>query len=150
MSRGKRNRTQGHAWENETIRQFADVFNIETLDKKNHDTFQLASSRAVSRTNDALKKDWTWTDRAPAWMRRLAVQCKKFLLPRSEGKKEFKSINVDVKPLFDLAENCTDEEYPILITKVTRKAGKVEREVCRVVTMDYIDFLYLIHELKTK
>lgn len=153
MSRGKRNRQQGHNWENKAIRIFAEVFEIETLNKTNHDTFQLASSRAVSRTNDALKKDWSWTDRAPKWMQNLAVQCKKYLLPKSNGKKDirdFASIRVDVKPLFELIENCSEEEDPILITRVTRDAGKLEREVSLIVSMEYHDFLNLIWKLNDK
>lgn len=144
MSRGGRNKRQGNGWELTSLKMFADTFGLEAFSRKNFASFQIASSRAMSRTRDAQKKDWSWSDLAPEWCKSLAVQCKKSMLPR---RKKYSTIKIDAAPLFELKEFCSEEETPILLTKVTKDAGKKEVEVGKFVTMEYVAFLALLKKM---
>lgn len=106
-------RKQGHNLERYYVKALATLFGL-TPYKPGVKSYNIASTRLMSKGLDDAGVDIWFKDKPYS---KLAIQLKKKL---SRGKD---TISINVDPL----DRIEEFEYPILITKVTKPAGKREK-----------------------
>jgi len=124
---GKKNRKDGRNFEGWLIKRLAAFFNLEHFNNKNFFTSNIGSTGVFSKILDGQKQDIWFKDDV---FKDLAFQCKKTLTHGKDKK------NIDIQPLLDMNQ----DKIRILVTKVTMRPNKNEKEIGKFVTMSYEDF----------
>ena len=124
----KNNRRLGVLVEHEIIRTFAEYFGLISYKAPK---WQIASTRAVSKVRDDEGVDIVFRN---CKLRNLAVQVKRTVV-NSET-----TSRIDIEPLIRIL----DEEEPVLITRLFKKHGKVNRNKGDFATIPFSHYLKLL------
>lgn len=127
----------GHGVEREIINYLAEKFNLQVYNPKQSGRFQIGSSRALSRARDDQGVDVMFSNDVPKILSQWAIQVK-----RSETTAR-SSTPIDLKGLL----NIIDEEHPLLITKVMRKANVRANAVGTFATMELDELVALLQRI---
>lgn len=114
----------------EVIKRLSDLFGLIPFNNRNHAEFNIATTQAVSKTDDGRGIDIYFHHTLPIHLRDLKIQCKSTII------KGINSYSIDIKPLMDIKS----DGIKILWTRVHTKA-KVRKHLVTVVTMEEKDFL---------
>jgi hypothetical protein len=137
----KKNKATGSKAETTVAKTIAKAFNLKAFDGKivKEKDAEIGTSRQFSRNMDGRKIDiWIRQDVQPAYLRNLAIQVKKKLVPKGHGP-------IDTRELEEV--QVLGNEVPVLVSHFKHKspAGR-ELSGETYVTMKMEDFLKLLKQ----
>ena len=140
MSLAKQNKREGSKFMYEVIKKLATAFHLIPFNNRNHAEFQIATTQAVSKTDDGRGIDIYF--KPELIYKELNIQCKSKIV------KGVDSISLDVKPLFDIKATGLNILWVKLNSKTSRR--KAIATVCVLYEEDLIKLLKSYYECRTK
>lgn len=135
----KNNRALGLNVERAIINLIASFFGLLTYNsRENKDTWQIASSRAVSKVRDDEGVDLIFR-KCPTFLKNKAIQIKRTTVTAKT------TTNIDIQSLLRVME-LDENTDPVLITRVFQRVGKVNRNQGDFVTIPLEDYLKLLKD----
>lgn len=141
-ARAKSNKRTGSQAERSVVKRIAEVFELAAFDNKvvKEKDAQIGSSRQFSRNLDGRKIDVWFREDVPSFLRNLAIQVKKKVVPKDHAP-------IDARVLDEV--QTFGNEIPVLISHF-RHHSVSGREMAgkTFVTMNIDDFLGLLKQVK--
>lgn len=128
-----KNKVVGSRFMYEVIKKLSDLLGLIPFNNRNHAEFNIATTQAVSKTDDGRGIDVHFHHTLPSHLQNLKIQCKSTII------KGIDSYSINIKPLMDIKS----DGIKILWTRVHTKV-KVRKHLVTVVTMEEKDFLIFL------